>query len=215
MIVSIIIPTKNEPLINEFIEEVHRVLKNFKHEIIVVDKSNVTPCVKGAKLIIQKTDGLGKAIIEGLKHASGELIVTVDGDFSHDPKHIPELIEKTNGYDIVIASRFVCGGSTQDKTHRVLISKFFRSLASFVLKLNIKDPLSGYSVIKRSVYDKLKLNPIGYKINMEILYKGKKFGFKSIEVPIVFHKRRAGKSKARIKEGLKTLIFIFKLKFGL
>lgn len=215
MKISVLIPTKNEPLINEFIEEVHRVLKNFEYEIIVVDKSDITPGIRNAKLIIQKSDGLGKAIMEGLVHASGDIIVTIDGDFSHDPKHIPELIEKINGYDIVIGSRFISGGVTKDKTHRVYISKIFRVLTSFILNLGIKDSMSGFATIKRDVYDRLHLNPLGYKINMEILYKGKKAGFKATEVPIVFHKRKAGRSKARIKEGFRTLIFIFKLKLGL
>ncbi len=215
MEISVLIPTKNEPLINEFIEEVHKTLKNFEHEIIVIDKSDVKPKIWNAKLIIQKSDGLGKAIIEGLVHASGDIIVTIDGDFSHDPKHIPELIEKINGYDIVIGSRFIPGGVTEDKRHRVYISKIFRVLTSSILNIDIKDSMSGFAAIKKDVYNRLQLNPLGYKINMEILYKGKKAGLKATEVPIIFHKRKAGKSKARIKEGFRTLVFIFKLKLGL
>lgn len=177
MKISVLIPTKNEPLINELIRETHRVLKDLEHEVIVIDKSDVRPNIKNAKLVFQKSDGLGKAILEGLPYATGDVIVTIDGDFSHDPKHIPELIEKINDYDIVIGSRFVTGGVTEDKTYRVLISRFFRMLTSFILRFDIKDPMSGFAVIKRNVYDRLQLNPLGYKINMEILYKGKKNWF--------------------------------------
>jgi len=215
MKISVLIPTKNEPLINELIDEIHQNLKKFRHEIIIIDKSDISPEIKNAKLVIQKTDGLGKAVLEGLPYAIGDVIVTMDGDFSHDPKDLPKLIEKTKEYDIVIGSRFVSGGITEDETHRKFISKVFRNLSSFILRINIEDPMSGFTAIKRNVYETLQLNPIGYKINMEILYKGKFFDFKVTEVPIFFHKRKAGKSKAKLKEALRTLIFIFKLKFGI
>jgi dolichol-phosphate mannosyltransferase len=214
MKISVLIPTKNEPLIDELTNEIHKTLRDFDHEIIVIDKSNIPPKITNAKLIVQLSDGLGKAVVEGLAHATGDIIVTMDGDFSHDPKDLPRLIEKTKEYDIVIGSRFVNGGVTEDETHRKFISKIFRILASFILKLEIEDSMSGFAAIKRKVYDNLKLNPVGYKINMEILYKGKKLGFKATEVPILFHKRKAGKSKAKFKEALRTLIFIFKLKMG-
>jgi dolichol-phosphate mannosyltransferase len=215
MKISVLIPTKNEPLINELVDEVHQVLKKFEHEIIVIDKSDIKPKINNAKIVVQKSEGLGKAVIEGLSYATGDVIVTMDGDFSHDPNDLPKLIEKTKEYDIVIGSRFVSGGITEDETHRKFISKVFRDLASFILKINIEDPMSGFAAIKRNVYETLQLNPIGYKINMEILYKGKKLGFKATEVPIFFHKRKAGKSKAKLKEALRTLIFILKLKIGI
>jgi len=215
MKISVLIPTKNEPLINELINEVHLALQNFEHEIIVIDKSDITPKIENARLIVQESDGLGKAVLEGLPYARGDVIVTMDADFSHDPKDLPKLIENLSKYDLVIGSRFVNGGVTEDKSYRKFISKLFRWLSTLILGLNIKDPMSGFSVIKRKVYDELQLNPLGYKINMEILYKGKKVGFKTKEVPIIFHKRKTGSSKARIKEGVRTFIFIFKLKLGL
>jgi dolichol-phosphate mannosyltransferase len=215
MKISVLIPTKNEPLINELIEEIHKILKNYDHEVVVIDKSDVKPKINNAKLLIQESDGLGKAVIEGLAYSSGDVIVTMDGDFSHDPNDLPKLIDKIKEYDIVIGSRFVKGGITEDETHRKFISELFRRFVSFILKLNIEDSMSGFAAIKRNVYDSLQLNPIGYKINMEILYKGKFFGFKSTEVPIFFHKRKAGKSKANLKEALRTLVFIFKLRLGI
>jgi len=213
MKISVLIPTKNEPLINELIEKTHQVLKDFKHEIIVIDKSNVTPKIKDVKLVIQKSDGLGKAVLEGLLHATGEVIAIMDGDFSHNPKDLPKLIEASKNVDIVIGSRFITGGKTSDETHRRLISNVYRRFTSFTLGIDVKDNMSGFSVIKKKVYDTLKLNPIGYKINLEIMYKSKKHGFKIKEVPISFTKRKAGKSKAGVKEALRTLLFIFRLRF--
>lgn len=215
MKISILIPTKNEPFINKLIENLHETLKNWKHEIIVIDKSSAKPKIKNARLVLQKSDGLGKAILEGLEYTYGDVIVTMDGDGSHDPKYVPKLIEKIKKYDIVIGSRFVKGGKTEDIFYRKVVSAIFRKLTSIILNIDVKDSMSGFSAIKRSVYDKLSLSPRGYKINTEILYKSKKMGFKISEVPIVFHKRMAGRPTPKIIEGIRLLIFIFELRIGI
>ncbi len=220
MKISILIPTKNEPLINELIKEIHKTLKNLNHEIIVIDKSDATPNIKDAKLVAQKSDGLGKAILEGLPYATGDAIVTMDGDFSHDPKDLLKLIKKIDGHDIVIGSRFVPDGKNEDNLFRKFVSFLFRKIASPVLNLGVEDSMSGFIVVKRYVYEKLDLNPIGYKINMEIMFKSKKKNYKLCEVPITFRKRRAGMTKAGIsfsglKEGVKALRYMFELKLEL
>lgn len=220
MKISVLIPTKNEPLINKLTEGVHRVLKNYEHEIVVIDKSNVLPKLKNAKIIVQKSDGLGKAILEGLPHVSGDVIVTMDGDFSHDPKDLLGMIKKANEYDIVIGSRFIPGGKSEDKLYRKFISFLFRKFASITLDLEVEDLMSGFAVVKRHVYENLDLNPIGYKINMEIMFKGKMKNYKLCEVPITFQKRKAGKSKvglsfSGLKESFRTMRYIFELKLGL
>lgn len=215
MKISVLIPTKNEPLINELIKRIHGVLKTHKHEIIVIDKSNTRPKIRNAKLVLQKSDGLGKAILEGLKYAHGDVIVIMDGDGSHDPKFIPKFIEKIKKYDIVIGSRFTKGGKTEDPSYRKIVSATFRKITSIILGIKTKDSMSGFSAIRRDVYDAISLNPRGYKINMEILYKSKKFGFKTVEVPIVFHKRMAGKPTPKIIEGIRLLVFIIELKLGI
>lgn len=212
---SIIIPTKNEPCIQELVHQIHKVLSKFKHEIIIVDKSDKQPKIKKAKLLTQKSDGLGNAIIEGLEASRGDVIITMDGDGSHRPKDLPEMIKKAKDFDIVIGSKYVAGGETQDKWYRLMISKIYCKFASFVLGLKIKDNMSGFSAIRRVVYEKIRPIPIGFKINMEILYKAKRFRFKATEVPIVFLKRKMGKSKGSLKEGLGTLRFILELKLGL
>jgi dolichol-phosphate mannosyltransferase len=219
MKISVLIPTKNEPLINELVEETHKVLKKFRHEIIVIDKSDVRPKIKDAKMVIQKSNGLGKAILEGLPHASGDVIVTMDGDFSHDPKDLLKLIEKINEYDIVLGSRFVHGGINEDKLYRKFVSYLFRKITSLILNFGIEDSMSGFIAVKRHVYEELNLNPIGYKINMEIIFKASKKNYKFCEVPITFHKRKAGRTKVGIsfsglKEAFKIIKYLFELKLG-
>jgi len=212
--VSVLIPTKDEPFINKLVQQIHKQLAKYNHEIIVIDKSEIIPKIKDAKVLIQKSDGLGKAVLEGLQYATGNVIVTMDGDGSHRPEDIPKLLEKIGKYDIVIGSRFTSGGKSLDySTLRSLVSKSFSWIVWIFLGIKIKDSMSGFSAIKKKVYNKLQLNPLGYKINMEILYRSKN-KFRSIEVPILFLKRKAGKPKPKAREGIRTLIFISKLRLG-
>ena len=211
--ISILIPIKNEPSIQDLVNKINKILKE-KHEIIIIDKSSVTPKVKNAKVIKQISNGLGSAVLEGLKEAKGDIIITMDGDGSHRPEDLTKLIEKTKEFDIVIGSKYIKGGKTEDKKFRILISKIYCWFAAFVLGLNIKDNMSGLAAIRREVYNKIKLRPKGFKINTEILYKAKKFNFKATEVPIIFLKRKSGKSKGSVREGLRTIKFILELRFG-
>jgi dolichol-phosphate mannosyltransferase len=213
MKISILIPTKDEPYVSQLVRQIHKTLK-LKHEIIIIDKSKQTPKIKDAVVIQQQSDGLGQAVLEGLEHSTGDIIMTMDGDGSHRAEDIPKLINALNQADIVIGSRFVKGGKTLDKTHRRILSFLFRKFTSLVLGLEIEDSMSGFSAIKREVYEKIKLNPLGFKINMEILYKSKG-RFKAVEVPITFLKRKTGKSKAGASEAFRTLIFAFDLSLDL
>jgi dolichol-phosphate mannosyltransferase len=214
MKVSVIIPTKNEPYIQELVDRIHKEISNLSHEIIVVDKSDVILKLKGAKVLRQKSDGLGRAFLEGLELAKGNIIVLMDGDGSHRPEDLPKLIEKTKSYDIVIGSKYVKGGKSKDKLYRILISRIYCLFASLILGLKIKDNMSGFAAVKREVYEKVRLNPIGFKINTELLFKAKKFGFRTTEVPIIFEERKFGKSKGNVKEGLRTLKYVLELRFG-
>jgi len=212
MKISVIVPTKNEPKINELVKEINKNLSGTSHEIIVVDKSDVTPKLNNVKLVMQKSDGLGNAVLEGVKVARGSIIVTMDADFSHRPQDIKKLLEKMDDYDVVIGSRFVEGGETKDVTHRRIASFLMRKMVSLILWLPIKDNMSGFIAVRAKIYKKFKLNPIGYKINMEILYKAKKAGLKIAEVPITFVKRKQGKSKASTSEAFKILFYALRLR---
>lgn len=215
MKISVIIPTRNEPFINDLVKKLNQELNEVDCEIIIVDKSNTPPAVENVKLVFQKSTGLGNAVIEGLGHAKGDVIVLMDGDGSHRPEDVPKLLQKIDDYDIMIGSRFISGGETRDKTHRKIISWMYRKFTSFLLDLPVEDPMSGFSAVKRKVYDSLKLRPLGYKINMEIMFKTKKKRFKVCEVPIVFLERKAGKPKSGVREAFRILRYIFELKLGL
>ena len=216
---SIIIPTKNEPYINDLITDIRKKVRA-KHEIIVVDKSDAIPKIKGAKLVRQKSDGLGRAILEGVVASKGDIILMMDGDGSHDPVYIDKMLSLIKSYDIVIGSRYVEGGSSNDSLPRAVVSRALTAFVSLFLGLRIKDPLSGFAMYRRSVFDSTVLSPKGYKLLMEICYKcGKRERAKITEVPIRFHQRKTGFSKvgfnlSGLKEAARIFLLALLLRFG-
>jgi len=221
MEISVIVPIIKEKYINELIKRIHKTLNGIKHEIIVVElvpEGEEPTKIKDAIYVRQKSRGLGRAVLEGLEYANGKYVVVMDGDGSHRPEDIPKMLKAMRKYDIVIGSRFVEGGVTNDYTHRKFISFLYRNFANIVLGLGIKDSMSGFSCTKKEIYEKIKLDPIGFKINMELVYKAKKMGYKIGEVPIIFEKRKCGVTTTRTfnrGEIFKIIRFIFELKLGI
>ncbi len=148
--------------------------------------------------------GLSSAVLEGFAAASGSILVVMDADLSHPPEKIPEMVSKIESgeADVVVGSRYAKGGSVENWpfTRRV-ISKGATLLARWLTK--VKDPMSGFFALKRTVIDSVPLDPVGYKIGLEILVKGKYA--KAVEVPIRFANRKAGKSKLGGGEYLKYI----------
>jgi len=212
--VSIIIPTYNE---SENIIQVlksigEHIPKDIATEAIVVDDNSpdgTGKIVEGyitdahneigytIEVIHRKTkSGLSSAILDGIQHSTGEIVVIMDSDFSHPPKIIPQLIEeiKTSKCDIIIASRFVPGGAINGwSTKRKLISKTAKGIAKAGLGVNESDPMSGFFAFKRKILDGIKFDAIGYKMLLEILVKTK--GAKVKEIPYTFTDRTRGSSK--------------------
>lgn len=226
--ISIIVPTYNEKEnLSILVGKIFTHLKIYKIEVVIVDDNSPDGTGKLADKLSSKNRkikvvhrpkkmGLGSAFVDGTKVASGDIFVLMDSDLSHDPNDIRKLLNKINeGYDMVIGSKYVPGGKTHDKSSRILASKFFCLLASSILWINIRDSASGFFAVKRKVFKKIKLKPIGFKIMIEMAFKAKKFGFKISEVPISFHKRIHGKQKGGFKEAFRFLRLIFELRFGL
>ena len=217
--ISIIIPTKNEPYINQLIEDIHAKVKD-EHEIIVVDKSDNPPKIARAKLLLQKTDGLGNAVLEGIKEATGKFVVMMDGDGSHDPEYINNMLARMNDSDIVIASKYVPGGKTEDYASRVLVSRVFNAVIAWFLGLKVRDLMSGYAMFRKDIFEKIVLKPKGYKLLLEIVYKSKKVcNARVSEIPMHFLKRKAGKSKvgfgiSGFREVWRIFLICMNLKFG-
>ncbi|HEY4283262.1 MAG TPA: polyprenol monophosphomannose synthase [Chthoniobacterales bacterium] len=146
--------------------------------------------------------GLGTAYILGFRRALSkgyELVITMDADFSHDPKSLPQLVEATANCDVAIGSRYIPGGSTPDwRLSRRLISRFGNWLARTTLHLQVRDCTSGYKCYRREALASLDLNSIkviGYGFQIETVRETSAAGMRVCEIPITFIDRRVGKSK--------------------
>jgi dolichol-phosphate mannosyltransferase len=157
-------------------------------------------------------------VLDGIRLAKHPVVVVMDADLSHPPEKIPDMmLALASGQQFVIGSRYVPGGSTDDKWG------FFRWLNSRVATIlaspltDARDPMAGFFALRRAELSKAHyLNPIGYKIGLELIVK---CGLENVgEVPIHFTDRRFGQSKLSFKEQLRYLqhlrrLYIYKFTY--
>lgn len=221
--VSIIVPTYKEAgNITYLVGRIENIIQQykFKTELIIVDDDSrdgiqriVAELNKSwINLIVRKKQkDLSRAVLEGINCAKGQICVIMDADLSHPPEAIPQMVKRLKeGCDFVIGSRYVKGGSTDIKRglFRFLNSYFATLLARPFTKA--KDPMSGFFCFwRRQIQKANQLDPVGYKIGLELLVKCR---CKRIcELPIHFTKRKFGKSKLNLNIQLQYLKHIYKL----
>lgn len=206
---SLVIPTYDErENILTLLGAAHTALGDRPHEIIVVDDDSPDMTWKvvddfardhaWARSIRRRGErGLSSAVIAGFEGAQGDILGVMDADLSHDETILPALLDRIErGADMAIGSRRIRGGgATHWPWYRRLTSSVATRLAQRLLDLKISDPMSGYFVLKRSVYDAAKgtLKPTGYKILLELYCRARPRFVE--EVPFVFRDRRQGHSK--------------------
>jgi dolichol-phosphate mannosyltransferase len=150
----------------------------------------------------ERKEGLGRAYLAGfawaLEHGA-ELVLEVDCDFSHNPADVPRLIEAAADADLVLGSRYVAGGGTQNWSRvRRLISTGGSFYARTLLHVPIRDLTGGFKCYRRKVLETIELDTIsarGYAFQIETTYRTLRAGFSVREIPIVFSDRVAGGSK--------------------
>jgi len=187
--------------------------------IIVNDESgdNSESVIAGAnqpwaRIVTRTTErGLSSAVIHGLRLARHPYFVVMDADLSHPPEAIPLLIAALEGgAEFAVGSRYVPGGSTDDQwtLFRAMNSRVATALARPLT--NLKDPMSGFFALRRETFEKAApLNPVGYKIGLELLVKCR---CKQVrEVPIHFASRKRGESKLTFKEQVRYLRHLWRL----
>ncbi len=224
---SIVIPTYNEAGgIERLIRELNDIFtKNaLDGEIVVVDDNS--PDGTGAiadRLALELPVrclhrpgklGLSSGVIDGWRAArpESEALGAMDADFSHDIAILPKLVRALeDGYGLAVGSRYVRGGGiTNWPWRRIVTSKVACALAQPLTR--IKDITSGYFLVRRSAIEGVELDPIGFKIGLEVIAKGH-YG-KALEVPYVFTDRVLGESKLNNKEILNYLKQLRKLYAG-
>ncbi|MEM0277907.1 polyprenol monophosphomannose synthase [Pyrobaculum sp.] len=221
-IISIVVPTYNEAKnVPILVERIHKALSGMKYEILIIDDNSPDGTAEVARKLSEKYPvkvvvrpgklGLSSAVIEGFKRAKGDYIVVMDADLQHPPEVIPQMVHKlSEGYDIVIASRYVRGGRDLGlRGWRKLVSWGARALAWLLLPntRGVKDVMSGFFALRRSrVPGEVRLR--GYKILLAILNQERQ---RVAEIPYTFDRRIFGYSKLNFKEYLNYIADILKL----
>lgn len=224
MKITVIIPTYNEkenlPILVKSIFDVFEG-NHLRGDIIIVDDNSPDGTgivanelsLKNNRITVihrKGKEGLSSAVMEGFKYATGEIIGVMDADLSHPPEVIPELVRPIldGESEFVIASRY----NNNEKIENWPISRKIISRGATLLAkplTNVSDPMSGFFFIKRNVIEGIELSPIGYKIMLEILVKGRYDRIK--EVPFTFMDRYKGESKLNGKEHLNYLHHLMRL----
>ena len=164
-------------------------------------------------------EGLGQAYIAGFRWAlarESRYIVEMDADFSHRPEDLPELLRQLQFYDVVVGSRYVAGGATEDwGLLRRIISRGGGFYARLLLTLDIRDLTAGFVAWRREVLQALDLDSVdssGYVFQIELKYRAHRSGFRILEVPIRFPDRQIGASKMTPAIAIEALTRLWKLR---
>ena len=211
---TLIIPAKNE---SESLPIFLKELKNLRTKILIIlpfDDFKTKTSINYAnniEVLIQKENGYGNAIIEGIVNTKTEYCCIINADGSMDPKYLEKMLSYCVNKDFVFATRYEKpeGGSDDDNFITFIGNKFFSFLGNLIFKLNISDILYTYILGKTNSFKNLNLKSHDFRLCVEIPIKAKKKNYKYITLPSYERSRIAGKKKVNaFKDGLLILIGI-------
>jgi len=228
--VSIVIPTYNEKEnIQKLIPSIEDTLKKNKiyGEIIIIDDNSPDGTGKllekfkgkyrNLKIAHRKSRlGVGSARKLGFSLASKDIIISMEGDNTHDPKYIPGFISGIwEGYDLVLGSRYMKGAKiTNWSIKRRIISRLANFIARFFAGTRITDATTGYRAFTKELSNKVDIASSGYPFNMEFATEAYSRGYKIKEIPILFNEREKGHSKMKVgKELVSFILTAFKFAY--
>ena len=166
--------------------------------------------------------GLGTAYIAGFNYAlehGADLIVQMDADFSHSPIYIPQFVEAIDGYDVVVGSRYVTGGRTDERWSwwRYFLSWWANSVYTrLILGVKVKDATAGFKCWRRATLEGIGLERVrsnGYVFQVEMAYLTEKLGYRFLELPIYFEDRRIGQSKMTVPVKIEAALRTWQLRW--
>ncbi len=208
---TIVIPTYNEKAnIEELIARISRTLGDNRWEVVFVDDESpdgtadlifslaaANPRIRCVRRVGRR--GLSSACIEGMASSSARYFAVMDADLQHDETLLPAMYAElcTGNHDLVIGSRYIAAGGTGDwNRKRLLISRFATICAQRLIKCNVTDPMSGFFMLRREVFNSTVhgLSGLGFKILLDILATSPT-PLRVLELPYQFRDRHAGESK--------------------
>jgi len=209
--ISVIIPTYNE---ENYIGKVLENIPKIVNEVIVVDdgsKDNTIKIIEKYPVTLikhKKNMGKGTALKTGIKNASSNILVFMDGDMQHNPKDITRVVEPLlhRNVDFVNTSRFL-GNWKNMPLLRMVFNFLIKKIILLVSGRKITDPLSGFKAIKKNAILNIELKSQGYEFETNLIFEVLKNKLKFIEIPIdtIYNTKT---SKATFFDSLKILEFI-------
>ncbi|MGN6058862.1 MAG: glycosyltransferase family 2 protein [Sphingomicrobium sp.] len=210
-LISVIVPTYNErDNLRHLVLAIAASLVNVRWEIIIVDDDSPDGTAAAARAIYADDQrvrvirrigrrGLASACVEGMLASSAPFVAVIDADLQHDPALLASMLRRlaNDEADIVIASRYVAGGDIGDWTaQRTTGSRLATRLAHAVTGVKVRDPMSGYFMLRREIIDEHAhaLSAVGFKILLDILVTAGE-QVRVVEVPLRFGQRLHGESK--------------------
>ncbi|QEL18037.1 polyprenol monophosphomannose synthase [Limnoglobus roseus] len=162
--------------------------------------------------------GLGTATLTAMRYAiehDYDLLQNMDADFSHPPRYLPGILAGMDKHDVMIGSRYVAGGATENwPLKRRILSQGVNFLVRFLLRMPVKDASGAYRCYRVSKLRETRLDLVrsrGYSFQQEILFRCHKAGARLGEYPILFENRRSGSSKVNGKEAVRSISMIILL----
>lgn len=231
MRVVICIPTYNErENLPSLVEEVLSVDPHV--DIMVLDDDSPDGTGQVADLIAKREprvsvvhrprkEGIGRAYLDGFRRALAagyDAVVQMDGDFSHQPRFLPEILRALEHADVVVGSRYVDGARVETwGVPRRVLSAAGNLYARTVFGMAERDLTSGFVAYRRHVLEAVGLDKIqseSYGFQLELKFRAHQLGFQIAEVPIVFFDRVVGLSKLQRGRVGEALLGVVKLRLG-
>jgi len=166
--------------------------------------------------------GLGRAYVDGFRWAlerGADFVVQMDCDFSHSPSYIPRFLEHVPDYDVVVGSRYIEGGKTDENWEfgRWLLSWWANSIYTrLILGCKAKDATAGFKCWRRETLEGVDLDRIrsqGYVFQVEMAYVTERLGYRVLEIPIYFEDRRIGQSKMTVPVKVEAALRVWEVRW--
>jgi dolichol-phosphate mannosyltransferase len=193
-------------------------------EVLVVDTlapldSSAEVCREvGARLVARgPTNCYGDAVRTGIREARGRFVLFMDADGSHAPELIPTLVSRLPEADVVIASRYVEGGHTENTLPLIVMSRLVNLTYSVVLGLKCKDVSNSFKLYRGELLRELSLGCDNFDVIEEILFKIRRAhpAVRIVEVPATFRKRMFGETKRNLFLFMLSYVFtLIRLRFS-
>jgi len=220
--ISVLIPTYNEEkTIKKVINEVTKVTRKYKSEIIVINDGSTDSTSKIIKKVpdikvINNVKNLGKgySIRKGIKKAKGDVLIIQDADLEYNPQDISKLLKpfQDNSVKVVYGSRVLKNNPISHWTFN-LGGRLITFITNLLFNSKITDEPTGYKLFRKSILKDINLNCRGFEFCPEVTAKIAKKGIKIYEVPVSYNPRPVTEKKIKWYDGIAAIFYLIKYRF--